>query len=132
MCRRLEEAAVWAVVHILLLLPRRADVDRRSPSSADVDLCRVATIAVPAHLDAVRPRRNLEDERFATCRPLPPLAVDQHIGVGRLHAERDLAERDVKIGAAAAAGPVGASGTITCFRRSVRSGCSRSCCVTVW
>jgi hypothetical protein len=81
----------------LPLLPREADVDRRGFPSPHVDLRRVAAISVLTHLDAVRSRRNVKDERLIIRWSLPPLAVDQHVGVCGLDSDRDRAKRRVAI-----------------------------------
>jgi hypothetical protein len=59
-----------------LLFAAQADVQRRGPAAADVDLRHVGSIAGLANLDGVRTFRQLDDETILATGPSLVFAVD--------------------------------------------------------
>src|SRR6185436_18745581 len=77
------EDAVW-----FLSCPRQADVERDRFAAAHVHLGREGLVPFLADLDAMAPAGHLHDETIVASRTTPALAVDEHIGVGRLDPDR--------------------------------------------
>src|SRR6188474_3522522 len=59
---------------------RQADIDRRRLSAAHLDLRGVAAIAILPDFEGMRSDGELDHER-SSGRAVPPLAIDDHLGV---------------------------------------------------
>src|SRR5207245_11381555 len=73
------------------LLPLRCegDVDGDGLAAPRLNLGREPPVPALLNLDAVRTFRHLDEQPLVSCRPLPSLAVAQHVAAGRLDANRE-------------------------------------------
>src|SRR5262249_41162798 len=80
---------------LLFILPPQAHVERCRVAAPHLHLGDVGSITRLADLDGVPPFGDFDQQLISIGRPMPPLAVDQHIRVSRLKAE---CERAVAVG----------------------------------
>src|SRR5882672_7605523 len=74
---------------LLFILRPQAHVDRRRIAAADLDVRNVGAVAGFLNFDRVTPFGDFDDQTILRIGSAPLFAVDQNVGVGRLHANRN-------------------------------------------